>query len=167
MARERESKSSSSKKKRVMTSDADSEDEGRNKYHRSSEEKPKRRKEEKSGRRKEEKSGRRKQEKDSKRKSKKEKKPGGKDRSSPQDGGVDSDFEFTKISSDDYYSKNNEFATWLKEKRKLFFSDLASETAHQLFTEFITDWNQQKLEAIYYKGIKSGPRTAHNWKIKA
>ncbi|GAB2232904.1 hypothetical protein Droror1_Dr00011971 [Drosera rotundifolia] len=157
MARERESNSFSSKKKRVMTSDADSE--GRNKRHRSSEEKPKRRKEEKSRRRK--------PEKDSKRKSKKEKKSEGKDRSSPQDGDVNLDFEFTKISNDDYYSKNNEFATWLKEKRRLFFSDLSSETTHQLFTEFITDWNQKKLEAKYYEGIESGPRTAHNWKIKA
>ncbi|XP_010260612.1 PREDICTED: protein PXR1 [Nelumbo nucifera] len=70
-----------------------------------------------------------------------------------------------ELSSDDYFSKNNEFATWLKEERGLFFSDLSSESARELFTQFIKDWNNQKLDSRYYEGISSGPRTAHNWKL--
>ncbi|XP_077244547.1 splicing regulatory glutamine/lysine-rich-like protein isoform X2 [Tasmannia lanceolata] len=74
--------------------------------------------------------------------------------------------EIEDLSSDDYYSKNNEFSTWLKEEKGLFFSDLSSEAAHKLFSGFIKDWNSQKLKSHYYKGITSGPRSAHNWKIK-
>ncbi|KAF5725975.1 hypothetical protein HS088_TW23G00712 [Tripterygium wilfordii] len=74
--------------------------------------------------------------------------------------------EFQEISKDDYFSKNNEFATWLKEEKKMFFSDLSSEIAHGLFSEFVEDWNDQRLDSKFYEGISSGPRTAHNWKIK-
>ncbi|OUZ99520.1 hypothetical protein BVC80_531g18 [Macleaya cordata] len=73
--------------------------------------------------------------------------------------------EFQELSNDDYFSKNNEFATWLKEERGVFFSDLSSEAARELFLGFIKDWNNQKLESRYYEGITTGPRTAHNWKI--
>ncbi|KAK3042637.1 hypothetical protein RJ639_000889 [Escallonia herrerae] len=71
-----------------------------------------------------------------------------------------------ELSSDDYFSKNNEFATWLKEKKDLFFSDLSSESARDLFSQFVKDWNNQKLESRYYEGIATGPRTSHKWKIK-
>ncbi|XP_061971427.1 style cell-cycle inhibitor 1-A [Populus nigra] len=71
-----------------------------------------------------------------------------------------------QLSNDDYFSKNNEFATWLKEKKKVFFSDLTSESARELFSVFVKDWNAQKLESRYYEGISSGPRSAHNWALK-
>ncbi|KAI3414908.1 uncharacterized protein J3R85_015710 [Psidium guajava] len=71
-----------------------------------------------------------------------------------------------ELSSDDYFLKNNEFATWLKEERNVFFSDLSAEPARELFSEFIKEWNQGKLESRYYEGIASGRRTAHDWKIK-
>ncbi|KAK9152464.1 hypothetical protein Syun_010773 [Stephania yunnanensis] len=74
--------------------------------------------------------------------------------------------EFQELSSDDYFSKSNEFATWLKEERGVYFSDLTSESARELFLGFIKDWNAQKLESRYYKGIATGPRTAHNWKFR-
>ncbi|OMO63698.1 hypothetical protein COLO4_32235 [Corchorus olitorius] len=73
---------------------------------------------------------------------------------------------FQELSNDDYFSKNNEFATWLKEEKRVFFSDLSSETARELFSDFVKDWNNQKLGSQYYEGIVSGPRTAHNWKIR-
>lgn len=73
---------------------------------------------------------------------------------------------FQELSNDDYFSKNNEFATWLKEEKRVFFSDLSSESARDLFADFVKDWNNQKLGSQYYEGIASGPRTAHNWKIK-
>ncbi|CAI9260240.1 unnamed protein product [Lactuca saligna] len=73
---------------------------------------------------------------------------------------------FKELSDADYFSKNNEFATWLKDEKDMFFSDLSSESARKLFAEFIKDWNKQKLDSKYYDGIVTGPRTSHNWKIK-
>ncbi|CAK7355435.1 unnamed protein product [Dovyalis caffra] len=78
----------------------------------------------------------------------------------------DSKSEVHKLSNDDYFSKNNEFATWLKEKKKMFFSELSSESARELFSVFVKDWNAQKLDSRYYEGISSGPRSAHNWALK-
>ncbi|KAK3428418.1 hypothetical protein EUGRSUZ_F04454 [Eucalyptus grandis] len=71
-----------------------------------------------------------------------------------------------ELSSDDYFLKNNEFATWLKEERDIFFSDLSAESARELFSKFMKEWNRGKLESRYYEGIASGQRTAHVWKIK-
>ncbi|KAH0453570.1 hypothetical protein IEQ34_017894 [Dendrobium chrysotoxum] len=73
---------------------------------------------------------------------------------------------FKELSDEDYFSKNNEFSTWLKEERGIYFSDLSSEAARDLFSSFIKAWNKQKLQPWYYEGIASAPRTAHNWKIK-
>ncbi|QCD96355.1 hypothetical protein DEO72_LG6g1057 [Vigna unguiculata] len=74
--------------------------------------------------------------------------------------------EFLQLSKDDYFAKNNEFAAWLKEEKNVFFSDLLSESARELFTDFVKAWNKGKLDSQYYEGIASGPRTSHNWKIK-
>lgn len=73
---------------------------------------------------------------------------------------------FQELSNDDYFSKNNEFATWLKEEKNVFFSDLSTGTAHDLFSQFVKAWNSQQLESRYYEGIEAGPRTAHKWRIK-
>ncbi|XP_052178304.1 style cell-cycle inhibitor 1-A [Diospyros lotus] len=73
---------------------------------------------------------------------------------------------FQELSTDDYFSKNNEFATWLKEEKDVFFSELSSESSRDLFSQFILDWNSEKLDPRYYEGIAAGPRTAHKWKIK-
>ncbi|KAG0471524.1 hypothetical protein HPP92_016070 [Vanilla planifolia] len=70
------------------------------------------------------------------------------------------------LSDGDYFSKNNEFSTWLKEERGIYFSDLSSEAARELFSSFIKAWNSHKLQPRYYEGIASAPRTSHNWKIK-
>ncbi|KAI3826133.1 hypothetical protein L1987_00176 [Smallanthus sonchifolius] len=74
---------------------------------------------------------------------------------------------FKELSDADYFSKNNEFATWLKDERGTFFSDLSSESARKLFTQFVKDWNKKKLDSRYYDGIVTGPRSSHNWKIKS
>ncbi|KAF3623475.1 putative protein PXR1-like isoform X2 [Capsicum annuum] len=73
---------------------------------------------------------------------------------------------FEELSKDDYFSKNNEFATWLKDKKKLFFSDLSSEAARDLFSDFVKEWNKGKLDIQYYEGITTGPRSSHAWNIK-
>ncbi|KAL9230852.1 hypothetical protein vseg_006147 [Gypsophila vaccaria] len=80
--------------------------------------------------------------------------------------GRHSDLVITELSNDDYFSKNNEFATWLKEEKKKFFSDLSTESARELFSEFVEEWNSRKLKSKFYKGIKTGPRSSHKWKIK-
>lgn len=74
--------------------------------------------------------------------------------------------DFKEISKDDYFAKNNEFATWLKEEKGKYFSDLSSESARDIFLKFVKQWNKGKLPSQYYAGITTGPRSAHNWNIK-
>lgn len=71
-----------------------------------------------------------------------------------------------ELSIEDYFSKNNEFATWLKEEKRTYFNDLTTEAARELFSRFVKRWNRGKLESRYYEGISTAPRTAHNWMIK-
>ncbi|CAH8258655.1 unnamed protein product [Arabidopsis lyrata] len=71
-----------------------------------------------------------------------------------------------ELSMEDYFSKNNEFATWLKEEKRTYFNDLTTEAARELFSRFVKIWNRGKLESRYYEGISTAPRTAHNWMIK-
>lgn len=73
---------------------------------------------------------------------------------------------FKELSDADYFSKNNEFSTWLKDERDTFFSDLSSESARKLFAEFVKDWNDKTLDSKYYDGIVTGQRSSHKWKIK-
>jgi hypothetical protein len=49
------------------------------------------------------------------------------------------------ISEGDYFQKNAEFATWLREGKGLFFSDLSSDQAHALFDSFVTVYNEGKM----------------------
>ncbi|XP_074304426.1 style cell-cycle inhibitor 1-A [Silene latifolia] len=137
-------------KSRKRSSDSQSEDESKaKKKHRSREEDGEGSKKTKSH-------------KDSETRSRKEKKHRSKD--SKQGG--HSNVKVTELSNEDYYSKNNEFATWLKEEKKKFFSDLSTDTARELFSEFIEEWNTRKLKSKFYKGITTGPRSSHKWKIK-
>ncbi|KAM3241062.1 hypothetical protein ACQJBY_054227 [Aegilops geniculata] len=78
----------------------------------------------------------------------------------------DKDADIKEISKDDYFAKNNEFATWLKEEKGKYFSDLSSESARDIFLKFVKQWNKGKLPSHYYEGISTGPRSAHNWNIK-
>nr|KJB81394.1 hypothetical protein B456_013G142800 [Gossypium raimondii] len=149
-------------KKRSNYSSSGSEDEGRDKRQRRGEEEE----EERKIRKKNDKKEKRKDKKSHKHSSHKEKKSKEKHKSKHHKGDRHSKHGFQELSNDDYFSKNNEFATWLKEEKRVFFSDLSSESARDLFADFVKDWNNQKLGSQYYEGIASGPRTAHNWKIK-
>ncbi|KAL5211219.1 hypothetical protein ABZP36_022066 [Zizania latifolia] len=71
-----------------------------------------------------------------------------------------------EISKEDYFSKNSEFATWLKVESR-YFSDLSSESACDLFEKFVKHWNKGKLPSQYHEGTSSGPRSTHRWNIKA
>ncbi|KZV14379.1 pentatricopeptide repeat-containing protein [Dorcoceras hygrometricum] len=71
-----------------------------------------------------------------------------------------------QLSNEDYFSKNNEFAMWLKNEKNIYFSDLSSDSARSLFSEFVAEWNNQVLEPQYYEGVVAGPRTSHKWNIK-
>nr|BAD45376.1 Epstein-Barr virus EBNA-1-like [Oryza sativa Japonica Group] len=66
--------------------------------------------------------------------------------------------DFKEISKDEYFAKNNEFATWSKEEKGKFFSDLSLESARDLFEKFVKTWNKGKLPSQYYEGITRGPR---------
>ncbi|XP_028767421.1 style cell-cycle inhibitor 1-A-like [Neltuma alba] len=148
---------SKEKKKKRRGYSSDSEDEKKSKRQRTADDEE--RKGEKKEKRKEKKSYRH-----SKDRSDKGKKS--KDKHKTKHSKGDSHMEFQELSKDDYFSKNNEFATWLKEQKDVFFSDLSSESAREMFLDFVKAWNKGKLESRYYEGITSGPRTAHNWKIK-
>ncbi|TKY49408.1 E3 ubiquitin-protein ligase BRE1A [Spatholobus suberectus] len=148
-----------SDRKSKRTSPSQHEDEKKSKRHRTVEdEERKKRKREKKEKRKDKKSHKHSKEKSDKGKLK------DKHRSKHSKG--DGHMEFQELSNDDYFAKNNEFATWLKEEKNVFFSDLLSESARELFSDFVKAWNKGKLDSHYYEGIASGPRTSHNWKIK-
>eukprot|EP00899_Mesostigma_viride_P014679 jgi/Mesvir1/23211/Mv22672-RA.1 len=70
------------------------------------------------------------------------------------------------ISDADYFSKNMEFSTWLKESRNTYFSSLSSTEARELFSDFVKVWNDGKLSGKYYDGMDKAVRTGHNWAIK-
>lgn len=146
------------KSKRSYPSQSESEDEKKSKRKRTvdDDEEKKSRKREKKEKRKDKKHSRDKSDKDKKLKDKHKSKRSKSERN----------MDFQELSGDDYFAKNNEFATWLKEEKNVFFSDLLSESARELFAEFVKAWNRGKLESNYYEGIKTAPRTAHNWKIK-
>ncbi|CAL5187126.1 unnamed protein product [Lathyrus oleraceus] len=144
-------------KRTAYSSPSESEDEKKNKRKRTVDDEEKKN-------RKREKKDKRKDKKHSKDKYDKEKKSKDKHKSKRSKGEVNMDFQ--ELSSDDYFAKNNEFATWLKEEKNVFFSDLLSESARELFAEFVKAWNRGKLESNYYEGIATAPRSSHNWKIK-
>ncbi|KAL3336816.1 hypothetical protein AABB24_029469 [Solanum stoloniferum] len=102
----------------------------------------------------------------SKRRSNEEKESGEKNKSKSHKHKDKLKIKFEELSKDGYFSKNNEFATWLKEKKKLFFSDLSSEAARDLFSDFVKEWNKGKLDIQYYEGITTAPRSSHAWNIK-
>ncbi|KAK8651662.1 hypothetical protein V6N13_141250 [Hibiscus sabdariffa] len=134
-------------KKRSISSSSGSEDEGRDKRQRRGED------EERKSRKKHDKKEKRKDKKSHKHSSDKEKKSKEKHKSKHHKGDRLSKHGFQEISGDDYFSKNNEFATWLKEEKRLFFSDLSSESARELFVDFVKDWNNHNLGSQYYEGI--------------
>ncbi|KAH7283953.1 hypothetical protein KP509_34G032300 [Ceratopteris richardii] len=70
------------------------------------------------------------------------------------------------LTDDDYYEKNKEFSTWLRDEHGLYFSNLSAVDARRLFKDFVHDWNSGKLSQRIYNGIQSTSRTDHKWHIK-
>ncbi len=59
------------------------------------------------------------------------------------------------ISSDDFFTKSEEFRVWLKLSQNVFFEDLTSKEARKIFDkEFVKDYNKGKLTSMYYDGKK-------------
>lgn len=57
------------------------------------------------------------------------------------------------ISSDDFFTKSEEFRVWLKLSQNVFFEDLTSKEARKMFDkEFVKDYNKGKLTSMYYDG---------------
>ncbi|KAL4420354.1 hypothetical protein ABPG77_006161 [Micractinium sp. CCAP 211/92] len=70
------------------------------------------------------------------------------------------------ISKDDYFTKNAEFAAWLKDTKGVFFSEQSTEQNRAAFDEFVAAWNARRLPARLYKGEARAARTSHAWGIK-
>ena len=72
------------------------------------------------------------------------------------------------ITDEDYFAKNAEFTTWLKEQRRLFFNDLSADETRKLFSEFVAAWNGRRLPAKYYAGVAGTAlrRSNHQWGFK-
>lgn len=70
------------------------------------------------------------------------------------------------ISKDDYFTKNAEFAAWLKDSKGVFFSEQSTEQNRAAFDEFMAAWNGRRLPARLYRGEVGAARTSHAWGIK-
>ncbi|KAI5082194.1 hypothetical protein GOP47_0001937 [Adiantum capillus-veneris] len=70
------------------------------------------------------------------------------------------------LTEDDYYEKNKEFSTWLRDERGLYFSNLSADDTRRLFLDFMQAWNSGTVSNRLYGGIQSAARTDHKWNIK-
>ncbi|CAD7696695.1 unnamed protein product [Ostreobium quekettii] len=72
------------------------------------------------------------------------------------------------ISADDYFLKHSEFATWLQEKKGLYFNELSGDECRAKFEDFVLRWNAGKLADKYYLGLGAAPmkRTQHKWNFQ-
>ncbi|KAH8119789.1 hypothetical protein DFH11DRAFT_1539071 [Phellopilus nigrolimitatus] len=72
------------------------------------------------------------------------------------------------ISDSDYFLKNPEFRSWLKEEKGKYFDELSGEKARSYFRKFVKAWNRGKLSKSYYVGIDvtsqpAAAQTAYRW----
>ncbi|CAE6421657.1 unnamed protein product [Rhizoctonia solani] len=56
----------------------------------------------------------------------------------------------SEISESDYFQKNSEFRTWLREERGKYFDELSGERARHYFRKFVKAWNRGKLSKELY-----------------
>lgn len=71
------------------------------------------------------------------------------------------------LTSDDYFTKNPEFTSWLRVKHGRSFNDLAGDESHLLFEKFVDEWNNGLLPKTYYAGLAGTTvRTTHNWALR-
>jgi hypothetical protein len=57
-----------------------------------------------------------------------------------------------EITSEDYFTKSEEFRVWLKLSKHRSFEELDTNVAQELFLEFCDLWNTQALPEMYYIG---------------
>jgi hypothetical protein len=57
-----------------------------------------------------------------------------------------------EISSEDYFTKSEEFRVWLKLSKHRSFEEMDTNEAQELFLEFCDLWNSQRLPEMYYDG---------------
>ncbi|RQM30906.1 hypothetical protein B5M09_009455 [Aphanomyces astaci] len=77
----------------------------------------------------------------------------------------------TTLTVDDYFQKAKEFRVWLKLEKGVYFDDLTSADAQAAFEKFVSKWNANRLESMYYTKIpqqvlESVHRTKHKWGFK-
>ena len=67
------------------------------------------------------------------------------------------------ISADDYFKKSSNFRVWLKNEKNIYFDELNSDRAHELFDVFVEKWNDglnvkmilvNYIHSIYSRGFK-------------
>ncbi|KAG8730440.1 hypothetical protein FRC11_006696, partial [Ceratobasidium sp. 423] len=56
----------------------------------------------------------------------------------------------SEISESDYFQKNSEFRSWLREERGKYFDELSGERARHYFRKFVKAWNRGKLSKELY-----------------
>ncbi|EJD03527.1 uncharacterized protein FOMMEDRAFT_83603 [Fomitiporia mediterranea MF3/22] len=72
------------------------------------------------------------------------------------------------LQDSDYYLKNAEFRSWLKEEKDIFFDELSGEKARSYFRKFVKAWNRGKLPKSYYSHENAliqpaASQTAYRW----
>lgn len=103
-------------------------------------------------------------------KDKKEKKKHKKDKKSGSDKKLTLQV-LTKLSTDDYFLRIEEFRVWLKLLQNRSFESLSSTEARDLFGIFVAKWNDGELSEVFYNGIpsemkESCTKTSFKWAIK-
>jgi len=72
------------------------------------------------------------------------------------------------ITSKDYFRKNANFRVWLLKERHIYFDEITSDNAHEIFDEFVQKWNGGSLSKIFKQELNNtdfdkASRTRHKW----
>ncbi|KAI6031177.1 hypothetical protein PISMIDRAFT_648142 [Pisolithus microcarpus 441] len=70
------------------------------------------------------------------------------------------------ISESDYFLKNSEFGTWLRDEKGKYFDELSGERARSYFRKFVKAWNRGRLPKSLYNDPGSLPatkQTGYKW----
>ena len=79
--------------------------------------------------------------------------------------------EADRIDEDDYFAKAEEFRVWLHERKRVYLDDLSTDDARDRFLGFVSEWNDGRLDRMYYDGVPPAvrdrcKRTRHAWNFK-
>jgi len=72
------------------------------------------------------------------------------------------------ITIKDYFRKNANFRVWLLKERHIYFDEITSDKAHEIFDEFVQKWNDGSLSKIFKQELNNtdfdkASRTRHKW----